>query len=110
METNIPVFRLAEMRLTRAIIRFMQEDVVGATADVNLIRTRAGNEAIKAVTEENIQNERIKEMSQEGNRPDDVRALKQPILPGDLDQCMPSSTINYLTLISISIFRRQRMI
>lgn len=94
-ETNIPVFRLAEMYLTRAIIRFGQGDVAGATLDVNVIRERAGLEPLTTVTEDDIHNERIKEMSQEGDRLDYVRALKQPILPGDRDPSYPFSTIEY---------------
>lgn len=94
-ETNIPAFRLAEMYLTRAIIRFKQGDVAGATQDVNVIRERAGLDPLSTVTEQQIHDERIKEMSQEGDRLDYVRALKLPILPGDRDPNRPNSTIDY---------------
>ncbi len=95
MNTNIPVFRLAEMYLTRAIILFRQADVAGATRDVNIIRERAGLDPLPTVTEQDIHNERLKEMSQEGDRLDYVRALKLPILPGDRDPSLPTSTIEY---------------
>ena len=93
--TNIPVFRLAEMYLTRAIILFRQGDIPGATDDVNVIRVRAGLAPLTTITEQDIHNERIKEMSQEGDRLDYVRALKLPILPGDRDPSLPTSTIDY---------------
>jgi hypothetical protein len=44
--TNIPILRLAEMYLTRAIIRFRQVDIGGATSDVNVVRMRAGLDAL----------------------------------------------------------------
>ncbi|AKD03774.1 RagB/SusD family nutrient uptake outer membrane protein [Pontibacter korlensis] len=95
IETNVPLLRLAEMYLTRAIIRHRQGDVAGATADVNVVRVRAGLDPLSSVTEEDIHNERIKEMHQEGDRLDYLRALHLPIPPGDRDPSQPFSTIEY---------------
>lgn len=94
-ETNVPLIRLAEMYLTRAIIRHRQGDIGGATADVNVIRRRAGLDPLNSVTEEDIHHERIKELHQEGDRLDYLRALHLPIPPGDRDPSLPNSTIEY---------------
>ncbi|MEL7118194.1 MAG: RagB/SusD family nutrient uptake outer membrane protein [Bacteroidota bacterium] len=81
--TNIPVIRIAEMHLTRAIIRFNKGDVAGATTDVNLIRARAGLTPLASVTEEDIHQERIKELCFEGDWFHYIQALKLPLMPGD---------------------------
>ncbi|MEX2594872.1 MAG: RagB/SusD family nutrient uptake outer membrane protein [Anditalea sp.] len=98
-EKKIPVIHISlsaylfEMYLTRAIILFIQGDVAGAIHDVNVIRERAGLEPLSTVTEQDIHNERIKEMSQKETGLI-VRALKLPILPGDRDPSLPTSTIS----------------
>ncbi len=81
--SNVPIIRLAEMLLTRAIIRHKEGDVAGATEDVNLVRLRAGLAALEAATEQDIHNERIKEMAFEGDRFHYLQALQLPIFPGD---------------------------
>ena len=83
--TNIPAIRLAEMHLTRAIIRFKSGDVMGATLDINLIRERAGLAPLSTVSEEDIHQERIKELSFEGDWFHYVQALGLPLLAGDRD-------------------------
>jgi hypothetical protein len=83
------------MYLTRAIIRFRQADIGGATSDVNVVRMRAGLDALDTVTEEDIHNERIKEMSWEADRIDYLRALKLPIPPGSRNPSLPNSIIEY---------------
>ncbi len=81
--SNIPIIRLAEMYLTRAIIRFRKGDVAGAAEDLNLVRARAGLEPLSVVTEGDIHNERIKELAFEGDRLLYLQSLRLPIPPGD---------------------------
>ncbi len=81
--SNVPVIRLAEIYLTRAIINFKKGNISSALADVNIVRQRAGLEALTELTEENIHNERIKELAFEGDRIRYLQALKMPIGPGD---------------------------
>ncbi|MGC9343871.1 MAG: RagB/SusD family nutrient uptake outer membrane protein, partial [Bacteroidales bacterium] len=97
MNTNVPVIRLAEMYLTRSIIRFRNGDLAGAANDLNRIRERAwdataaGNEYASSeqyitsgtITEEMIHNERIKELGFEGDRMIYLMALQLPIPPGE---------------------------
>jgi starch-binding outer membrane protein, SusD/RagB family len=83
--SNTPILRLAEMYLTRAIIRHMKNDVAGATADVNAVKRRAevNHVPYASVTAEQIHLERMKEMAFEGDRLHYLQALKLPIPPGD---------------------------
>jgi hypothetical protein len=81
--SNVPVIRLAEMLLTRSVIRFRAGDAVGAAEDLNQVRMRAGLEPLTSITEQDIHNERIKEMAFEGDRFHYLQALQLPILPGD---------------------------
>lgn len=83
--SNTPVLRLAEMYLTRAIIRHMKNDVAGATADVNMVKKRADvvHVPYTSVTAEQIHRERMIEMAFEGDRLHYLQALKLPIPPGD---------------------------
>ncbi len=97
MHTNVPVIRLAEMYLTRSIIRFRDGDLAGAADDLNVIRERAWDEVAAGtpysssdqyvtssnITEEMIHNERIKELGFEGDRMPYLMALQLPIPPGD---------------------------
>ncbi|KGE86269.1 RagB/SusD family nutrient uptake outer membrane protein [Phaeodactylibacter xiamenensis] len=81
--SNVPVIRLAEMLLTRSIIRFRSGDATGAAEDLNQVRVRAGLEPLASITEQDIHNERIKEMAFEGDRFHYLQALQLPIYPGD---------------------------
>lgn len=91
--SNIPIIRLAEMHLTRAIIRFREGNVAGATEDVNVVRIRAGLAPLETVTEEDIHNERIKELAFEGDRLHYIQALGLPVNPGDRE--VPSIEFPY---------------
>ena len=81
----IPLIRLAEMYLTRSIIRFNDGDKAGAASDVNAVRKRAGLGDVLAanVTAEMIHNERWKELSFESDRLFYLQALKINISNGD---------------------------
>ena len=81
--TNIPMLRLPEIYLTRAILRFKNGDVPGATADVNMVRNRAGVAPLATVTEDDIHNERWKELNFEGDRTNYLRALHKSVPNGD---------------------------
>lgn len=81
--SNIPIIRLAEMLLTRAIIRLRNGDPAGAAADLNQVRQRAGLPPLLSVSEEEIHRERIKELAFEGDRFFYLQALRLPIPPGD---------------------------
>lgn len=86
--SNRPLIRLAEVYLTRSIIRFNQNDKEGAAADLNVVRQRAGLTPISAseITAEAIHNERIKEMATEnGDRTYYLIGLQLPIGIGDRD-------------------------
>jgi hypothetical protein len=81
--TNVPVIRLAEMYLTRSIIHLKKGNPNQALDDLNVVRARAGLEPLTTVTEQDIHNERIKEMAFEGDRLYYLQALNMPIPPGD---------------------------
>ena len=95
--TNVPVIRLAEMVLTRAIIRFEQGDLQGAADDINSVRSRAWDHnaagiayeeseafvTTETITAEMIHNERIKELAFEGDRLYYLQAMQLPLMPGD---------------------------
>ncbi|MFZ4582066.1 MAG: RagB/SusD family nutrient uptake outer membrane protein [Paludibacter sp.] len=83
LKTNIPMIRLSEIYLTRAILRLKAVDAVGAAADINKVRARAGLTALAAVTENDIHNERWKELNFEGDRVYYLRALHIDIPNGD---------------------------
>ena len=81
---NIPVIRLAEMYLTRSLLRLRSGDTGGATNDLNMVRERAGiGPLLGDISEETIDNERIKELAFEGDRIDYLRSAKKPIPGGD---------------------------
>jgi len=69
---NIQVFRLAEMYLIRAEARAQQDDINGATSDINVIRQRAGVPLIQGNSKNQLllalENERRMELCFEGHR------------------------------------------
>jgi hypothetical protein len=88
--TNVPLLRLPEMYLTRAIISYLggngaTQDQGQALSDVNAVRTRAGLEPLEAseLTEEAIHEERMKEFAFEGDRLPYLQALRMDIPGGD---------------------------
>lgn len=86
--SNRPMLRLAEMYLTRSIIRLKEGDKAGAAEDLNVVRHRAGLENIAAadITELAIENERIKELAGEhADRIYYLIAMRKPIGIGDRD-------------------------
>lgn len=81
---NIPVIRLAEMYLTRSLLRLRSGDTGGATNDLNIVRERAGIGPLQGnISEETIDIERIKELAFEGDRTDYLRSAKKSIPGGD---------------------------
>ena len=86
--SNRPMIRLAEIYLTRAILRFNDGNTAGAAEDLNVVRNRAGLSNIPAtsLTEEDIHNERIKELAGEhGDRNYYLIGLRLPLPIGDRD-------------------------
>ena len=60
-----PLIRLSDLYLMRAQINLMAGSPAAAAADVNVVRERAGLQALSTVTEADIENERIKELAGE---------------------------------------------
>jgi starch-binding outer membrane protein, SusD/RagB family len=83
LKTNIPILRLPEIYLTRAIIRLKGNDSSGAASDLNKVRESRGLEALGTVTEDDIHNERWKELNFEGDRITYLRALRENVPNGD---------------------------
>ncbi|MGF1637003.1 MAG: RagB/SusD family nutrient uptake outer membrane protein [Cyclobacteriaceae bacterium] len=90
--TNVPLIRLAEIYLTRSILRLRANDALGAAQDLNAVRARAWDEEIGGpyvqitagtITEQMINDERVIEMLNEGDRIDYLRGIKVPIPKGD---------------------------
>jgi hypothetical protein len=90
--TNLPLIRLPEVYLTRAIIRFNVGDATGAAADLNVVRKRAWDTSVDPsyrdltaaeVTAELIHRERLVELFNEADRLNYLRGLKVPIPQGD---------------------------
>ncbi len=95
--SNVPVIRLGELLLTRAIIRFRDGDLQGAANDLNRVRNRAWDESVAGIsyeaseafitpaniTEDAINLERLREMSFEGDRLYYLQALKLPLPAGE---------------------------
>jgi hypothetical protein len=82
------MLRLAEMYLTRATLRFKEGDKAGAAEDLNMVRNRAGlgNISSSAITELDIENERIKELAGEhADRLLYLIAMRKTIGIGDRD-------------------------
>ena len=89
---NIPFMRLPEYLLTRSVLRFLKNDKVGAAADLNRVRKRAGLDDIASgvLTKDDIDNERIKEMGAEaGDWVTYKISLKEPIGLGDRKSGVP---------------------
>jgi tetratricopeptide (TPR) repeat protein len=103
MHQHVPIMRLADLYLKRAIIRFRAGDKEGAVNDINKIRKRAWDEVVAGaayipltadqLTEEIIDGEWIKEMACEGNRLYYMMALQNPIGPGDRREDRPNQTL-----------------
>ena len=86
--SNRPLIRFAEIRLTRAILRFNGGNRAGAAEDVNEVRRRAGLSDIPSasLTADDIHNERIKELAGEhGDRIYYLIGLRLPLGIGDRD-------------------------
>lgn len=86
--SNRTMLRLADLYLIRSIIRFNNGDKTGATEDLNEVRNRAGLTDISAdaITETDIENERIKEMlGEHADRIYWLISLRKPIGIGDRD-------------------------
>lgn len=86
--SNRPMIRLAEIYLTRAILRFNAGDTQGAAQDLNVVRKRAGLSDITAaqITASDIHNERTKELASEhGDRTYYLLGLRLPLGIGDRD-------------------------
>jgi len=85
-KTNVPLIRLAEMYLTRSIIRYYAGDKEGARQDLNKVRNRAGlEEFTEELTEDVIHTERMKELAWEGDRVYYLIGLRKDLPPGDRD-------------------------
>jgi hypothetical protein len=83
---NVPIVRLGEMYLTRAETNFRLGTSVGADPvdDVNLIRERAGLDALGSISDvEEIVNERLLELAFEGSRLHDLKRTRSSV--GDLN-------------------------
>lgn len=96
---NVPLIRLAELYLTRSYIRFKASDIPGATVDLNMVRNRAGiGNLPHVITEDDILNERVKELAFEGDRLDFLRAAHLDIPPGDRAgiQPLPYNSTNFI--------------
>jgi hypothetical protein len=91
MSTNLPLIRLAEVYLTRSILRFKAGNINGAAEDLNIVRQRAWDDSFGAfepvltgnLTEEMIHDERIIEMFNEADRLNYLRALKTDVPLGE---------------------------
>lgn len=90
--TNLPLIRLAEVYLTRAILRFKANDKAGAASDLNVVRQRAWDTSIGgayvpvtsgSITEQMINDERVIEFFGEPDRIDYLRAMKMDIPKGE---------------------------
>ncbi len=88
---SLPLMRLPEMYLTRALIRLENGDAQGAADDLNQVKERAwaGDPAnftpvsASEITEDMIHLERLIEFAFEGDRIWYLQALEQDIPPGD---------------------------
>ncbi len=93
VRTNVPLIRLAEIYLTRSLLKFRAGDKAGAATDLNVVRARAWNAVVAGtayvpltageMTEEIINEERLIELFNEGDRIDYLRAIKVSIPRGD---------------------------
>ena len=81
--------RLAEVYLTRSILRLKAGDSSGALEDLNKIRLRAGLQEVSEINEEIIDKERLKELAFEGDHFFYLQALNQAIGAGDRENVAP---------------------
>lgn len=89
--TSLPLMRLSEMYLTRALVRLRDGDAQGAADDLNVVKERAwdGDPAnftpvtASEITEDMIHLERMIELAFEGDRVWYLQALSQDIPAGD---------------------------
>lgn len=90
--TNLPLLRLAEVYLTRSILRFLDGDRAGAAADLNQVRRRAWDVNVGGpymeitaadITADMIHDERLIELFNEADRINYLRSLKVEIPEGD---------------------------
>lgn len=90
--TNVPLIRLAEVYLTRSVIRFRAGNKNGAASDLDVVRKRAWDTVIggpfvpteaSSLTEQMISDERLIEMAGENDRVDYLRGLKVDIPKGE---------------------------
>lgn len=108
-KTNIPMIRLSELYLTRAIISFKNGDLSGAANDINIIRERSWDKdsagidfsasplyvTASNITEKMIHAERIKELAFEADWISYLQALKMDIGAGDRDATYKNRIISY---------------
>ncbi len=78
---NVTIVRLAEMYLTRAEANFRTSQALGAepVEDINIIRERAGLDALTSVTLDQILRERHIELAFEGHRIHDQKRTKTSV-------------------------------
>ena len=91
--TNIPLIRLAEVYLTRSVIRYRNGDLAGAAQDLNTVKERAWDadaagmayQPITAgeINEDLINDERLIELWNEADRLNYLRGLKVDIPQGE---------------------------
>ncbi|MEL7121771.1 MAG: RagB/SusD family nutrient uptake outer membrane protein [Bacteroidota bacterium] len=87
--TNVPILRLADMYLLRAIIKAelgSARDLEGARADLNVVRNRAGLDDFSGTDDEladAIHTERFKELAFEGDRLYYLQGARMDIPNGD---------------------------
>ena len=96
---NLPVIRLSEVILNRAEARAKDGDDVGALADLNLIRERAGIPELDGLTGQPlvdaILEERRRELFAEGHRVFDITRNKLNVVRTDCTAPDNACTINY---------------
>ncbi len=90
--TNVPLIRLAEVLLTRSIIRFNEGNLAGAANDLNIVKQRAWDEVAAGesfspitaatITAEMIHDERVIELFNEADRLNYLRGLKMDVPKG----------------------------
>jgi len=76
---SVAVIRLAELYLIRGESRLMNADPVGALADYNMVRERAGLDPRTSVTDKNFYVERTRELAFEGDNFFNMKRLKRKI-------------------------------
>lgn len=93
--TNVPMMRLAEVYLTRSILRYLSGDRSGAAEDYNLVRSRSWDESVAGpylpidgsnLSEDMIHDERLIELFNEADRVNYLRSLKKDIPAGDRNE------------------------